>query len=112
MTRAGDDFSLHVGSGQLCLCDQKLAARLLTTKHQHWHWKRRCAQCGEVLRVLLEIFEILEAGAHAARLRVSFRIKLPVSFGDGMFSISREVVPEVLEISPLAALDQRQRHFA
>src|SRR6185503_7582311 len=42
---------------------------------------------------------------------VSFRIQLPVGFRDGTFPISGEVIPEMLEISPLAPLDQREWHF-
>src|SRR6266850_965925 len=74
MSRAGNNFPLHVRRNQLGLSDEKCAARLLTAEHKHRHREWRRAQLREVLRVALEVFEIFEAGAHTARLRVGFRI--------------------------------------
>src|SRR6266542_5939711 len=112
MSRAGNDFPLHVRCNQLGLRNEEFAAGLLTAEHKHRHRERRRAQFCEVLCVALEAFEILEAGAHAARLRVSLCVKLAVSFRHGMVRVGSEVIPEVLEVSPLATFDQRQRHFS
>src|SRR5258705_823270 len=78
MSRTGNGFPLHVRRNQLGLGNEKFTTRFLTAEHQHRHRERRRAERGEVLRVTLEVFEILEAGTHTARLRVGFRIDSPV----------------------------------
>src|SRR6267143_4565644 len=59
MSRTGNNFSLHVRRNQLGLCNEKFAAGLLTAERQHWHCQRCSTQLPEVLRVALEVFEIL-----------------------------------------------------
>src|SRR5436189_6134299 len=87
MSRAGDNLAFYVGRYQLGLIDEKSPAGFLAGQYKYRDGQRRRAHCGEVLRILFKVAEVLEAGTHAARLRVSFRIELPVGFGDGMFRV-------------------------
>src|SRR6266545_302762 len=92
MSRAGNDFPLHVRCDQLGLPNEEFAAGLLTAEHKHRHRERRRAQLCEVLRVALEVFEILEAGAHAARLRISQTFfQSPMPGRNASMSTSRSV---------------------
>ena len=70
------------------------------------------AQLGEILRVAFEVTEILEAGAHATRLRIGLCIDAAIGLRYRVFRIGGEVVPEVFEVGPLAPVNQRQRHIA
>jgi len=88
------------------LIDEKSPAGFLAGQYKYRHGQRRRAQCGEVFRILFKVAEVLEAGTHAARLCISFRIELPVGFGDGMFRVGGEVVPEMLEVDSLASVNK------
>jgi len=112
MAGAFDDHAFHIGVHQLGLVDQELAAGLLTGQHQHRHVQRGLGEARKVLGILLEVLEILEARAHAARACVLGRVELPVGLGHGVRAVGGEVVPEVLEVGALAAIHQLQRGFA
>src|SRR6266567_7284619 len=112
MPRTGNNLAVDIGCHEPGLLDEEVATGLLTGQHQHRHGKRRCAQLGEILRIAFEVTEIFKTGAHATRLRISFRIPSPIGFRYRMFRIGGEVVPEMFEVNPLATFDQRQGHFA
>src|SRR2546423_711863 len=65
-----DDDALDVAVDELALIDQEVAAGFFAAQHEHRHRELRLRERAEVLRVLIERAEILEARAHAARLRV------------------------------------------
>ena len=72
----------------------------------------RVPSSAKSLRVALEVVEVLEAGSHRPGLRVGLGVDPSVRLGHRVVSIGREVVPEVLEVDPLAPLHQCQRHLA
>src|SRR6266566_5093089 len=112
MSRARDNLASDIRCYQINLFDEKVAAGLLAGQDQHRHGKTNRTQLGEVLSVPLEVAEVLETGSHASGLRVCLCIDSAVGLGYRVFWIRSEVVPEVLEVGPLATLDQRQRHVA
>ena len=63
-------------------------------------------EIGEILAILFEGPEYLEARPHRARLRIGFRIKPAVALRHRLFPVCGEIVPEMLEIDALAAGDQ------
>ena len=81
-------------------------------QHQHRHLQFGPGEAGEVLGVLLEGAEHLEACPHGAGLRIGCRIELPVGLGNRAGGIGREVVPEMLEVDALPTVDERQRRLA
>jgi hypothetical protein len=103
-----DDDALDVVVDQTALIDEKLSAGLLARQHEHRHRQLGHGEGGEVFGVLLEGAERLEPRPHAAGLGIGGRVEPAIRLGDGMGRIGREVVPEMLEIDALAALDQRE----
>ena len=66
VARPLDDHAFDGFGDQAPLGDQELARCLFASQHEHWHLELGRGQAGEVLGVLLERAEYLEAGAHAA----------------------------------------------
>ena len=94
MARAGNHLSLHIRGDQPGLLDQERTAGLLASEHQH-----RLAQLGlrhlrEIVRILLEVLEILEPGTHAARLGIGLGVDPSVRFLYRLRLVGREVVPD------------------
>jgi hypothetical protein len=96
----------------LALRDQEVPAGFLAAQHDHRHRELRCLERGVVLGVLVEVTEHLHAGLHRTGELVLLRVELPVGLGDGFRAVGGEVVPEVLEVDALAALDEGQRRLA
>src|SRR5436190_16262984 len=61
---------------------------------------------------MLEITKHFKARSHRVRLSVSSCIESAIRFGNGMLWIRGKVIPEVLEINPLAAGDKLKRRGA
>src|SRR5882762_11294544 len=112
MARAPDNLSADVRGDEFCLLDEEGAAGLLARQDEQRHGESGTAHSGEVLRVTLEITEVLEAGPHGSGLCVRPGVEPPIGLGHGALSIGGEVVPEMFQVRALAALDERQRHVA
>ncbi len=96
MARARDDLAANIGCNQFRLFDEEGAARLFAGQDQHRHGKPLATHPGEVLRVTLEITEVLEARPHGSGLRIGPGIEAAIRLGHGAFRIGGEVVPEML----------------
>src|SRR5882672_4367278 len=83
VARAADHLAADVGRDELGLLDEEGAARLLARQDQHRHGKPRAAQAGEVLRVTLEITEVLEARPHGPGLGVGPSVEPAIGLGHG-----------------------------
>lgn len=91
------------------MLDQKRTAGLLAGEHQHGLGQPGLRHMREVVGILLEVLEVLEARAHAAGLGVGLGIDLLVRFLHRLRLVGREVVPEVFKIDTFATLDQGKR---
>src|ERR1700728_1463583 len=96
---------LDVVGDQAALSDQEFTGGLFSSEYQHRHCQFGSGKDGEVLGILFESAEHLEACSHAAWLRVSRRVNLTICFGNGPCRVGGEVIPEVLEVDPFSAID-------
>ncbi len=65
----------------------------------------------KLLGILIERAEVLHAGTDVIGPRELRRVHLAIRLRDRLGRIGGEVVPEVLEVDPLASLHQRQRRL-
>src|SRR5260370_3796528 len=91
---------------------QEISWSLFRSENQHRHGQASLGKAGEILRVLLERAKVFEAGAHAARPAISFRVNLAVALRHRMFGVGGKIVPEMLKIDAFAAVYQRERGLA
>ncbi|WP_349999048.1 hypothetical protein [Stenotrophomonas lacuserhaii] len=89
-----------------------ISAGHLAEQYQHRHVQRCLCEACEILRILLEVPEVFEAGAHATGPCIVGSVELAVGPRDRLAAVCGEVVPEVLEVDALTAVDQLQRGLA
>src|SRR5260370_1572301 len=112
MSGAADDDAFHIVIHHPALIDEELSAGLFAGEHEHRHGELGLAEPGKIVGILRKRLEHLEAGLHSAALRISLGIDTTIALRHRFRAIRREVVPEVLEIDPLAARDELERRLA
>ncbi len=97
----------HVGRHQLHLIGQEVTIGFFASNRQHRQGELGLRKLRKIAGGLLERNEVGSARAHGSRLGVGLGAQ--VRFRDRVCLIGGEVVPEMFEVSPLAALHQRLR---
>jgi hypothetical protein len=106
-----DNGPRHVSGNLPGLLDEKRAGRLLAGENKKRHFELDRRERREVTRVRFERLEVLEPGSHAVVASVGGGVQTAIVLRRRFGSISRKIVPEVLEVDAFAALDERQRYF-
>ena len=112
VTGAGDDDALDVGRDQSSLLDQRRRRTPSRRSAPAWACAASSSRAARSPRRPARRLGSTRSPRACARLGVGVGVEAAIRLGDRARAVGGEVVPEVLEVDPLAARDELQRHLA